>query len=321
MIPTTFKRFTIFALAVWVLAPIAVNAQTRTLSEGSLAISPFIIENSLLPGQSKKNSIAIFNLSDSPLPIAISINDFVPAGEHGSVRFLETGQVSHPSFSLASWIAITTQPNFTIPPKGQTSVEFTITVPIDAEPGTHYGGLLFSARETSPKEDNITIIKKVGAIILVGAGNTNASGIIEKFAVSKKFYTAAPVTLISAFKNAGNVHVQPKGQVAIHNMFGKVIGESHINENAQYILPGSTRTFEASFSEPWLFGRYSAELTMYYGNPKLEARGTAVFWVIPIKQLGLYGGLLVLLLAACYIGIKCYNSWIIRKNNNRSDPL
>lgn len=306
--------------ALSIAPPLSTKSQnTGTLSEGSLAISPFIIETTLAPGQTQNNSITIFNLSDNELPIAISINDFVPSGEHGSVRFLETGEASHPSFSLASWIIITTQPDFTIPPKGQTNVEFSITVPSDAEPGTHYGGLLFSAREAKEAAANITVVKKVGAIILVGAGNTNASGSIKQFRTSKKIYTVTPIQFGSTFKNTGNVHVQPKGQIAIRNLFGKTIGEAHINESAQFVLPGSTRTFESLFNNPWLIGRYTAELIMYYGNPKLEARSVIYFWVIPIKQLGTYGGLLVLVVSACYIAIKRYNKWIISKNSNNLD--
>lgn len=315
MIREIYKKVVLLlVLGLFVVLPASSHAQGDTLSEGSLAISPFLIETTLKPGQSEVNTITVSNRSDTPLPIAISVNDFIPAGDHGGVRFLDTGQAAHPNFSLASWITITSQPDFTIPPRGQTKVTFSISVPIDAEPGTHYGGLLFSAREKDNEQLNVAVIKKIGTIILVGAGTTNASGEIRSFDSTKNFYSEPQVNFSTDFANTGNVHLQPKGQIAIRNIFGQLIGEAYINQDAQFVLPGTLRGFEGAFKRNWLLGRYTAELTMYYGNPKLEARASVHFWVIPTRQILLYGGLLILVIGVCYVSITQYNAWVIRKN-------
>lgn len=295
------------------VAPLrAYAANPPTLSEGSLAISPFLIETKVAPGKEHADSITVFNVTDDPLPITISINDFVPSGD-GSVRFLDTTELAHPSFSLASWITITDQPTFTIPPRGETKVTFTISVPVDAEPGTHYGGLLFSTTEKKLDAAGSTIVKKIGALILVATGKTNASGSIKQFSSSKKFYTNPKITLTSSFTNTGNIHVSPKGQIAMRNMFGKLVGESYANENAQFVLPGQTRKFESGLQKSWMFGRYTATLTYYFGNPKLEANSTLTFWVFPLKKVGFS----LLLLLILYATIKFYKAWIIEQSRKK----
>lgn len=304
------------ALVILVLYPSTAYAATpNTLSEGSLAISPFLIDAVVKPGESQTQSITVSNVTNAPLPIALSINDFVPSGEHGSVRFLESNEQSNPTFSLASWITITTQPEFTIPPKGETKVEFTITVPAEAEPGTHYGGLLFSARGTEAPITGTTIIRKLGALVLVATGKTKLSGKIEQFNTSKSFYTSPNLAFASVFNNTGNVHLAPKGQIAIRNVFGRVIGESYPNKDGQFVLPHTARGFASTFSRSWLFGRYSAELTYSFGNPRLEAKAVAHFWVFPLVPLAT--GLAILLLL--FVIILGYNRWI-RQRANKHRP-
>lgn len=300
----------VFFFTGWSLA----YAQQR-LDQGSLGISPFLVEAVVAPGGTYEAAIEVFNNTALPLPIAVSINDFVPSGEHGSVRFLDAGQVSHPSFSLASWINITGQPEFIIPAHDKTTVVFTVTAPVDAEPGTHYGGLLFSAREATPGSSGTVVVKKVGALFLIKTGSANASGNIAGFTSQKRLYADSVVKFNTIFENTGNVHVQPKGQITVRNIFGKEVGEAYVNENAQFVLPQTTRKFASSFLRRWLFGRYTADLTVWYGSPKLEAHAHVTFWVVPVKKLGIYIGAFVLLLAACYIGITRYNAWLIRNRH------
>lgn len=317
---TSDKLLAIFALAV-LLAPIVTYAQTDTLSEGSLAISPFLIDTQIQPGQSQEHTITVFNVTNSPLPITVSINDFVPSGEHGSVRFLDTGQQSHSSFSLASWITITRQPEFVVEPQGQTTIALTLRVPVDAEPGTHYGGLLFSTRDTAASTANTTVVRKVGALLLVATGKTDPAGNIQHFTSDKQWYTTPAVAFASTFVNTGNVHLSPKGQVEIRNMFGRLIGESYMNENAQFVLPHNSRVFEGVFQKPWLFGRYSAKLTFWYGNPKLEAQKIIHFWVIPVGAMVWYGGLGIAALLLGYFSLKRYNKWVIHKGTRNKRIL
>jgi hypothetical protein len=62
-----------------------------------------------------------------------------------------------------------------------------------------------------------------------------------------------------------------------------------------------------------MFGRYTANLTYWYGSPKLEARAELSFWVLPIKLLATGFGIVLGALVVLYFGIRRYNAWIIRK--------
>lgn len=312
---SALRKIVILLGIATILYPTNIHA-ADTLSEGSLAISPFLIETQIRPGQTQEQTITIFNVTNSPLPITVSINDFVPSGNTGGVRFLDDGQLPHQSFSLASWITITKQPEFIIEPGKTTSITFKIQVPLEAEPGTHYGGLLFAAPDNTQSSANTKVIRKVGALILVATGNTNASGNIQSFSTDKKFYTTPTIGFFSAFENTGNVHLSPKGQVDIKNMFGHTVKEAHLNPNAQYILPGSEREFTDSIKTSWMFGRYTANLTFWYGNPKLESHAQITFWVLPIKTMTIHGGGGLLLALLGFLSIKRYNRWVIKRSGN-----
>jgi len=91
------------------------------------------------------------------------------------------------------------------------------------------------------------------------------------------------------FENKGNVHLLPRGEIVITNMWGKQRGVIPINQDSNFgnVLPDSIRLFEFTWKgEASLLdiGRYKADLTLGYGTEqkKFTTRGTA-FWVIPLK--------------------------------------
>jgi hypothetical protein len=290
--------------------------ESKPLSVQGLAIDPFLIEAAVSPGGKNDYSISLINTTDKPLVFSVSINDFVPNGRTGQPRFLDSEETGDPRFSLSSWIRITKQPDFVIAPRGQTTVKFSIAAPIDAEPGTYYGGILFGQAAQNDPVSGTAVEHKVGAIILVRLGNAQEKGTISEFFSQHGIYQKAPIDLLLSFHNYGNVHSKPKGGITIRNVFGAAVAQVPVNPDAAIVLPESERDFALAW-QPWFaFGRYTAEAVLYYGNPKLEARAITSFWVIPVLPL-LYILLgLAVLIVAGYFAVKKYNSYIIRKNSS-----
>ena len=290
------------------------NQPAKSLAVQGLAIDPFLIEADVNPGEKNDYSITLVNTTDHALAFTVSINDFVPNGRTGQPRFLDSTETADPRYALSSWVRITKQPDFTIPPHGQTAVKFSLNPPADAEPGTHYGGILFGQAGASGAGPGSAVEQKVGAIILARLGKSQEKGAISEFFTQHAVYQSLPVDFLLTFHNYGNVHSKPKGDITIRNIFGEEVAQVPVNPDAGIVLPESERDFVSSWRPRWAFGRYTAETIMYYGNPKLEARATTAFWVIPTAPL-FYGLLaLLLLLALGYFGIKRYNKYIINKN-------
>ncbi|QQS22948.1 DUF916 domain-containing protein [bacterium] len=270
------------------------------------------------PGQSHTQTINLSNTTDSNLTFDVSINDFVPKENTGQPIFLDSDEESDPRFSLSSWVSVTQQPEFTIPAKGTTKVVFTITVPEDAEPGTHYGGILFGQLAGDLNVSGSAVEHKAGSIILVRLGKSQEQIALSKFYTNKNLYLTGPVEFVANLSNVGNVHSKAKGDIVIRNMWGKHIVDVPVNKNAHVILPQSTREYIQEWPVRFGFGRYTAEMVLYYGNPKIELRATTAFWVFPVKGLILGVLSLVILGIIVNIGLRKYNNYIIKRSRNEN---
>jgi len=308
------KKILFFSLLLLIIQPTTSFSQNKTndqrLEVQGLAINPFLIETEIEPGQSDKRSITLFNTTEQPLPISVSINDFTPYGPSGQPRFLESNETTDQRFSLSSWITITKQPELTIPAKGTTSIDFTINPPEGSEPGTHYGGILFSWR-SNPVNNAVTVNQKVGTIILAKLGKAEQNGSISSFQKQNNNQTQS---FVLGFNNTGNVHLKPKGEIFISNMFGRQVADLFINPNAEVVLPHNTRTFQVNWPNAPKFGWYTATVVLYYGSPKIETRASVRMLITPsttsmvlIVITSLVG------IALIIFGIKRYNAWLRRK--------
>lgn len=310
--------FGIFSL-VWLIVPGGhfAGAQNAGLQVQGLGIDPFLIELEMSPGQSHEQIITLTNTTNQPLTFSVSINDFVVNGTTGQPLFLEAHELSDPKFSLSQWITVVQQPEFTIPPQAQTKVRFAVRVPPNAEPGTHYGGLLFTQPLSSfsgSEQSGALVRHKAGAIILVKLGKSQEQIRIDSFDVEQTVYRREAVKFSTMLVNDGNVHSKPKGDITIRNLFGRTVKQVPVNRDAQIILPQTGRDFESVWNPGWRLGKYSAEAVLYYGNPKIELRAQTSFWIIPVRELAILMVSLALLAVIGYNGIKRYNKYVINRS-------
>lgn len=298
----------------WVTPALAQNS----LQVQGLGINPFLVELELTPGQSKEQVITLSNTTSEPITFTVSINDFVPNRSSGQPVFLDSKEESNPKYSLSRWITITKQPQFTIPANSNTEVAFNISVPVDAEPGTHYGGLLFGQPLSDLSVSGSAVQHKAGAIILVKLGQSEEKVQLNKFFTQKQVYTRGPIEFLATLHNYGNVHSKPKGDIAIYNMLGIQVAEVPVNPDAQIILPESARDFTQTWQNKLGFGRYTAKAKLFYGSPKLEIQSQISFWIVPVKEI-ILGVLIMLILGIIgYIAIGRYNRYIIKKSRNEN---
>ena len=67
----------------------------------------------------------------------------------------------------------------------QTEIEITIAVPIDAEVGTHYGGILFGQKVGVVGGNGPQVQHKAGSIILVKLGQSQEKVALNNFFTQK----------------------------------------------------------------------------------------------------------------------------------------
>ena len=289
-----------------------VFAQKSSDSSG-LEVSAPIYEPTIKPGTADPNIIKIKNIGSQTTTYYPEVVDFKPLDETGAPSFLKVGEDSG-TYSLAKWVTFTKEA-ITLAPNESTALTFTITVPANAEPGGHYGGILFSTQPVSVQGTGVALASKVGSLILVRvAGAAKEILTIKEFSTPKSSYDNANVNFTLRVENSGNVHLQPKGVVVIKNILGGQIAALDVNQIGSNVLPSSIRDFELNWKDPgFKIGYYTATLTLSYGNPSQNLTSQVSFWILPWNIILITAATLLIVLIGLYFAIKKYNAWIISK--------
>ena len=249
------------------------------LAQVSIGVTPLTFELTANPGDVLTNQLKVYNGSDNTTTIKMEIEDIAPAGEMGEVIPIPERE----TYSLAHWV--TTQPSeFTLQPREERYVAFTISVPKNAEPGGHYGTVL--ARTTAvaaPGATGVGIITRTGVLVLLSVSGQSKEELAVKDFTAPKYSQYGPINFAIRLENKGTVHVKPRAQIVVTDWLGKKVGEIAIPE--RNVLPGAIRKFDASLDKKWLWaGRYTATLTGNYGSLNLSLPAAVItFWAFPWK--------------------------------------
>ncbi len=300
--------------------PNIVNAQGAL----SLQVSPPILEIKINPGDTYSDFIKFENLSDTEtLTLYPQVLSFKAKGDEGAQEFIEN-TVETTNFSLAQWVDISTD-LIVIKPFERIVLPFTITVPIDAEPGGRYAAVLLGNQPITPKEgSNVALGAKTGSIILAKiSGDVNESAVLKMFKTGKDSYQYPPVDFEITIENNGNIHVKPEGKIVISNIFGKAVKEVNVNQAGGNVLPESSRKYTPSWeTDKFTLGKFTAVLNLKYGeeNP-MNISQTISFWVLPVKEIVIALAALSLLILLFFVLVKTYNRMIMKKALKMQEEL
>ncbi|MDP2873841.1 MAG: hypothetical protein Q8N84_00910 [bacterium] len=290
-----------FLLAVFSIVPLSlgvgsVSAQGSSSGTG-LSLSPPTFEISANPGDTLKNVIRVQNISEKDVKVAVEKRNFTAIGEEGSVSLTE----GETSFSLASWIT-PGWTEFDLPAKGTTNFPFEIKVPLNAEPGGHFGSIIFKIGSTPPAgASGASLAQELGALILLQiSGSVKEEAILETFKVSQNFFEYGPVDFEARVRNEGNIHVKPHGSLIITNLLGRQVASVPVE--GRNVLPGAVRKLPIVWETKNLIGRYTATLSLGYGQQGKALTLTTTFWGFPYRVGGVVAVALLLLGVLLYRG-------------------
>lgn len=235
----------ICAVLVGVFLPTIVHGQQGNFS---LQVTPSPLVLSIKPGDTMTTELKIRNGGDKPEKLKIEPRSFNLNGDTGDVSLND----SIPS-DIASWITFS-NPTFTILPGQWFTEKITISLPKQAGFSYSFALIISRASDTPVATPGEAALRgSVAVFTLISVDRPDAKKQLEatKFSASKNAYEYLPVTLTTTFKNTGNTIVQPYGNIFIQrtNSSSKPISTIPVNEGHGYILPGSSRSFEAEWSE------------------------------------------------------------------------
>lgn len=317
------KFFSIIILFIFVL-PISAQA---------LTLSPTRFEISGDPGQVLTHEILLINENDIAETYYPSFSNFEAQGDTGSPTFVD------PKDGIGTWIR-SEQSSVYLSPRQQKKVEFSITIPNDAEPGGHFGVIFWG---TSPATgDAVSIGAQTGILVLLSVNGDvkEEAGLLDfKTKDNIFFYKTLPVSFEYRFRNDGGDRIKPVGSMSIRNTLFLPSEKLDANPTEGNILPSSTRKFKVDWVEyerapeyvtprgflskfkddlvyQWrnfAVGLYSANLGLEYGTQGQYVKKTVFFFVFPWQLVIV---MILVLLGAFWGGkkvIQRYNKFIIEK--------
>lgn len=279
--PLKVAAFAIVVLLVSFFASHTLLAQTSENSV-SITVSPQSLDTAVNPGQSITNVFRITNGSDQPMTVQPTPKNFVPRGNEGAISIED----DETPYSLAKWLSVDPAGETVIEPGKTADFEVTISVPENADPGGHFGSVVFRTLPSAQPGSAATISQEVAPVILVRVpGDVKEEAVLTSFRAVNTPITASDkaIEFETIVKNNGNVHVKPTGTISIFNAFGKQVASMPIESNN--VIPGAERKMNATWENPgFRLGRYTARLTMIYGKDNQIITEQTSFIVFPIKQ-------------------------------------
>ncbi len=258
------------------ISPLVVGSLSQAANEDAtvtLGISPQILELSINPGESQTSTFRLTNASKDSVIVKTTPKNFTPRGEEGAIDLTE----DKTSYSLADWL--TTSPKTTtLSPAATEDFVVTVNVPAGAEPGSHFGSVVF---QTVPPEQQGTaalVSQEIAPVILVKVpGDIKQSAAIASFKPAQSLYSLEKtIDLKARIKNTGNVHFKPSGTIVIKNMFGHEVANLQLDK--KNVLPDSIRDITTSWQHSgFAIGRYQATLSLITNSDgKIETAETSI---------------------------------------------
>lgn len=320
-LPQIAKISSLLYLASLMVFSPTVMAQQATSQVGvSMEVSAPVYEFTISPGSNKQEIIKVKNTGTAAITLYPIVVDFKSNNEDGSPVLLKEGE-ENGTYSLTKWISVSRDP-INLAPDNSAALNFNITVPANAEPGGHYGAIMFSSKAPQTTGNAVAIGSEVGSLILVRvAGNANELAGVKEFSTDKQSYTSANVNFSIKIENQGSVHVKPTGTITIKNLLGYTVAVLDVNTQQNSILPGSIRHFVANWaSSGFNIGPYTATLNLVYGSSSKNLTASTSFWILPWTTILV--GLLVLIIAllVLFFAVKRYNKWVISKAQKQDNP-
>ncbi len=263
------------------------STSLASASQSSLTVSPAILEKVLEPGTVSTASATVTNTTNFPLPIKAQVAAFM--GNNNLTKLQSS------IFNSSSWFTLEPS-DFILQPSESKDILIKIAQPADVEPGGHYATIFFQPLipEGVISPSSTISLARVGILsFLIAPGDITELLSIKDFMVIP-WSTFGPISFDLELKNEGNVHTLPSGTITIKDLLGKTVKTLDLDNSI--ILPTTTNTQNIVWDKQLLFGRFTASLTVDYGN----AQGSltfvpVVFWVVPWPLIMIMIALLTLL--------------------------
>lgn len=215
------------------------------------------------PGETLIDFIGVSNFGTEPITVDLYASDAYTT-ETGTFDLLPSGE---DPIDVGSWIGFN-EPRLTIESQTRLDVPFALTVPADATPGDHVGGIVAAVTETATDAsgNEIQVERRVGARIHLRVTGELDPNLVPESDEETFHYTWNPIepgdmSFEYAVENTGNVRLQGTLIARVSGPWGLLKEEFTVAELPQ-ILPGDRYEGTARLEGLWPLLYEHLELTV-----------------------------------------------------------
>jgi hypothetical protein len=259
-----------FVLTFGWLAPVltaparAADGDSRPLN---LTTSPLPISLNTEPGKTVSTDLRVKQNGGATERLKVSLMKFTAFGEEGKPRLVDR----EPGDSYFDWVRFD-KTSFDAPNNVWQTVKMTINVPkANAAFGYYYAAVFSRVGDDvklGPRTNAIAGGTAVLVLLDVKVAGAHRAVDLERFQVERGVYEFLPAKFSTKFKNTGNVHVVPHGNIFI-TKGNKQVGMLEVNLEQGNLLPESKRVYPSE----WLDGFPHYEPVVEDGKVKLDGKG------------------------------------------------
>lgn len=223
-------------------------------------------------GETVSGTVNVSNPGNSPLNLRLYLSDW-NIDLAGQFTISEVGTEDR---SASDWIAFDS-PTMELAPGESVALPYTVTVPTDAEPGTHWS-VLFVESEPSdpvPGQTAATFSVRVGHIVYVNVPGASSEGAVVGVFGQPPAEPGRPYTIIAQYANTGGLAQGVEGEFTVRDQTGERVIEATIERSV--VLPGGERAFQINVVGPLPVGNYTALVVLDYGDSEQEVAGAHDF--------------------------------------------
>ncbi len=299
----------------------------------AISLSPVRVEVSGNPGETVTPEMTITNESEGNTTFYSSFSNFEASGDTGNPSFVE------PKDGIGTWM--TAPESIILKSKESKTITFSINIPDNAEPGGHFGSIMWGTSPNTPGS-GVSIGSKAAMLVLLSVnGNVKEAGGLVDFTTrdNKKFYNTLPVSFTYRFRNDGGDRIKPVGKITMRNIVYLPADRIDANPSSGNILPNSTRRFNVDwvknprakdYVEPtgtfaqffdqakyqwrnFAIGPYFAKVNLLYGTEAIRVTKSTFFFVFPWQLIVCLAVIFIIVFWGGKKLIKRYNRHIIQK--------
>lgn len=252
------------------------------------------------PGETISDAVRIANFSDRPLTLSVYATDAFNTDE-GTFDVLAAD--AQPD-DVGSWVQLE-RTEVTLEARASTDIPFTLTVPANASPGDHAGGIVASlATDAVDGAGNkVKVDNRVGSRIYLRVDGPLRPELTVTELDLTYDGTTSPIGKGKAevrytIENTGNARLSAEQALTLSGPFGLASTEVELDDVPE-LLPGSTLQLRAPATEVFPAGRLTAELELMpkaADDVDVDPTATAAtVWAVPWTLLALIALLVIAL--------------------------